>query len=413
MNIVLLRWLWFEIKDIFFRIIREIRHILKWSFSDYLKKLLLGKNKNNFYVFLRIFLFLFIFRLILDILKIIFRFYYLIVDWFFYVIQTFVYFYIEDVDEHEFYFNLIDFFEYIFLLRPFIRLNERLVRTNRKLYVYIIERSIYYSVRVMWWRPRFRRKLAIPVEAFEFLVIFFGVVPSAFFVMLIFTPILDLFAGIYDNLVKWRVFFGIIYYVKQYNKITGVNHLRSGASLFHIAVLLQKQGFEVPRASLSDKVKARYEYMQYRRTYKLAEFTPEKLDSKALDVYVFLLDLFKDTRYALNPIQIKDFFLIMFPYEILYTLFCYSYYLYMGLIYLLCPLLFPIVIIHIILSVLYELFKRLEVLHFLFFRDLEDLAREKEKIWDQIREDSLNENKNKWYKDVRKIWSKYTDELKG
>jgi hypothetical protein len=144
--------------------------------------------------------------------------------------------------------------------------------------------------------------------------------------------------------------------------------------------MLQRQGFEVPKSSFSDKLKARFEYKEYCKKYKEAELTPEVLNDKSLDIYVFLLELFKDTRYELKKLPINEFFLIIFPFEFFCKLFSFSYYLYVGLVYLLCIIFFPIVLIYIALGIFYEIFKKLEVIHFLFFRDLDHLAKEKEEI---------------------------------
>jgi hypothetical protein len=43
---------------------------------------------------------------------------------------------------------------------------------------------------------------------------------------------------------------------------------------------------------------------------------------------------------------------------------------------------------------------------------LDDLAKQKEAIWTQIREDSMKKGEKKWSDEVRIIWKKYIEELK-
>jgi len=243
MNIVMLRWLWVEIKFIFYRIRKEINNYLKLNFLNYFKKLIIGKNKKLIYIFFRIFLFLYIFRFIFDIFKIMFHFYYIIMYWFFSNLKFVLKFYIFNDFWVEFISKFINFIQYFFLFTPFVKLNEKLKKRKKKLYIYAIERSIDYTIRIMWWRPRLRAKVAIPVDALEFLVLFFGVIPAQFVVIFTVAPILDFTAFICDIFIRWRLFFGIIYHVWRYNKIAGISYLRHGASLFHIALMLQRQGF--------------------------------------------------------------------------------------------------------------------------------------------------------------------------
>ena len=47
MNIIMLRWLWVEIKFIFNRIRKEINNYLKLNFLKYLKNLIIGKNNGQ------------------------------------------------------------------------------------------------------------------------------------------------------------------------------------------------------------------------------------------------------------------------------------------------------------------------------------------------------------------------------
>ncbi|MGZ8886836.1 MAG: hypothetical protein ACXW1A_01035 [Nitrososphaeraceae archaeon] len=156
--------------------------------------------------------------------------------------------------------------------------------------------------------------------------------------------------------------------------------MRKGSSLFHIAVLMQKQSFRAPRADIFDKLKALFDYKNYRKRYKKSELPPEYLNNEALDIYVFLLDLFSNTRYELKKLPIKEFFFIIFPYEILVKIFIFCYYFYIGFVFILYCSLFVLVFLYLGVGIIYDYVEFLRVIHFLFFRDLNDLAKEKDRI---------------------------------
>lgn len=407
MNIIMLRWLWVEIKYLMSKFKKEIIGYFKSDYLSYLKKLFLGKNKKWMNIFFRIFFFGFIFRLILDISKIIFNFYYIIMFWFFSNLKFFLRFYTFNEFWIDFISKIINFFQYFFLFTPFVKINERLVKRKKKLYVYLLERSIDYSIRMIWWRPRIKVKLAHIAEAVEFILIFFGVIPSKLLVDIITLLTASILEFLYIHYTKWRLYFGIIHYVWQYNKFAGNSYLRQGSSLFHIAHMLQKQGFVVPKARMITRALARFEYKQYKRNYKKAELSPEKLNDEALDIYIFLLDLFSDTRYELKRLPLMEFFFIIFPYEILIHVFWFFFYLYIGLVYLFLFIFFPIVLIFVSFGITYEFIQSLKIFNFLFNHDLEYLAKTKDKIWTKIREDAKKNNEKKWYKRLYIKWAKF------
>jgi len=159
-----------------------------------------------------------------------------------------------------------------------------------------------------------------------------------------------------------------------------VEYLRKGSSLFHIAVLMQKQGFKAPKADVYDKLKALIDYKNYRKRYKNSDLPPDYLNNEALDIYVFLLELFSDTRYELERLPIKEFFFIIFPYEFLFKLFIFSYYFYIGMVFILYCSLFVFVFIYLGIGIIYDYVEFLRVIHFIFFRDLNYLAEVKDKI---------------------------------
>jgi hypothetical protein len=136
--------------------------------------------------------------------------------------------------------------------------------------------------------------------------------------------------------------------------------MRRGASLFHVSTMLQKNGFKVPESSELDKFKAKVDYQEYCNKYNEADLTPDYLDDEALDIYVFLLELFKDTRYELRPISMLGFFFVVFPYSFFRHLAILLYYFFVGLFYCSCLILFPLVLICVGLGITYEFYKMLE-----------------------------------------------------
>lgn len=215
---------------------------------------------------------------------------------------------------------------------------------------------------------------------------------ASFLVEFILCPLVDVIEFIWILFLDSILYIRIFVYVYRYNKIAGVSYLRQGSSLFHIANMMQASGFKAPKASDFDKFRAKIDYSEYCRRYYNSDLPPDDLDDEALDIYVFLLELFSDTRYELKTISMMGFFFIIFPYSFLRHVAIFLYYLYIGLTYIFVFL--PFLLTNIGLGIGYELFKVMEVLHFLFFRDLDHLARIKTKIWDNIRRDAKLEEEN-------------------
>jgi hypothetical protein len=178
--------------------------------------------------------------------------------------------------------------------------------------------------------------------------------------------------------------------------------------------MMQRHGFKAPKSSEFDKFRARIEYGEYCRRYISSDLPPDHLDDEALDIYVFLLELFSDTRYELKTIPMIGFFFIIFPYSFFRHMAIFLYYFYVTLSFMIFFILFPLVFVYSGLGIGYEFFKVLEVIHFLFFHDLDHLARLKTKIWDNIRRDAKREEenllkKNYWHLRVQNFTSKTKD----
>ena len=387
-NIVVQKILYLEVKRLFNLYRREIRKYLNYNFLNYLKNVVYPKDRHKYYRIIRIIFLFFIVRFIIDIIRFFFNFYYIFFNWFFNLLKFSIKFYTDNQLAILFFSKLIDFIKYFFLFMPLVRLSETLNKKKMTLLVYIFVRIMQRLIRIIRWRPRFRKKLVYPVRSIKMLVIWFGWMPTSalmdFLILLTYVP-----EFIHLLFIDWILFLKIIYYVWQYNRLAGVSYLRKGSSLFHIAVLMQNRGFRAPKVTGYEKFRARLDYLGYCQRYKKSELPPDYLNDEALDIYIFLLDLFSNTRYELRFLPIKEFFFLIFPYDILVKLFIFSYYLYVGTVFLLYCLLVPLVIICLLICVFFDYVEYWRVLYFLFFRDLEYLAKEKDKIWKNIREKAL------------------------
>jgi len=398
MNIILLKWLYLEGEKLINIYKKEIYiYYLNFDYKIYFYNLFFGKSKKSIFKIIRVLLFIFVFKFFWDIFKIIFRFYYITINWIISILQFLTRFYIYDELVLIFFDRLFYYIKYFILIIPAVKISEKLKKRKISLYVYLIERSLDYMIYIIRWRPRFRKRLASFIPVLEFFFVYFCWIPAESvkgFVELF----IDYLVIMEIELSRWTIFFKILYDVHQYNKKVKNVHLRDGASLFQMATLLQKQGFKVPEYPIRRRLKASRDYRRYRRRYIQSEITPDYLNKEAIDIYIFLLDLFADTKYELRPIPLIQFLLIVYPYEIYYKLFFYFYYFYIGLIYFLCIIFFPLILFYLFLGIIYDYLKVLQIGNFLIFRDLEYLGEEKDKIWAQIRARALKEEK----KEIRK-----------
>ena len=400
-NIIVQKILYSEVKKLIILYRREIRKYLSYSFLDYLKNLLFPKGRSKYYKFIRIIFLFFLVRFIIDIIRFFFNFYYITLNWFLYNLKFSIKYYTDNELAISIFNRIIDFLKYFILFIPFVNLSGQLNKRKLTLPSYIIVKISHRIMKAMYWRPRFRRKLVYPVRAIKFLIAFFFLQPIYALrdFLLLWVIFLERF-NLY--FMDWILFIRTIYHVWQYNRIAGVSYLRKGASLFHIAVLMQKRGFQAPSSSGYDKFKAIVDYRDYRKKYKQSDLPPDYLNNAALDIYVFLLELFSDTRYELKKLPIVEFFFIIFPYEFLAKLFIFSYYLYIGIVFFLYCVLIPLTFVYLGVGIMFDYAEVLKVIHFLLFRDLDYLAKEKDKIWTSIRNNPLRRIEIDWKRDKKK-----------
>jgi len=77
------------------------------------------------------------------------------------------------------------------------------------------------------------------------------------------------------------------------------------------------------------------------------ELTPDKIDGKALNIYIYLKELLKDTRYQRKYFGIFDFIRVMYPYNIIVdTIFFFKHFI-IGFIFIVYILLMPFVFFYV------------------------------------------------------------------
>jgi len=160
------------------------------------------------------------------------------------------------------------------------------------------------------------------------------------------------------------------YIVWRYKK-KGKYHLNN-MLLFHISTDLQQKGFVGPECKDNLVwIKAKLDYRLYRRKFIKAELTPDVVDKAALNIYIYLKSLLKDTRYQRKNISFFDVIVIIFPYNLLSDLFFTMVFFFMGIVYILYFLLWPIIGLYVGLRVMYVIYDFFEFVYMLWFKDLD------------------------------------------
>src|SRR6185437_9522321 len=95
------------------------------------------------------------------------------------------------------------------------------------------------------------------------------------------------------------------------------------------------------------------DYRLYRRKFIKAELTPDVVDKAALNIYIYLKSLLKDTRYQRKNISFFDVIVIIFPYNLLSDLFFTMVFFFMGIVYILYFLFFFFIFFYVVLFFLY------------------------------------------------------------
>jgi hypothetical protein len=128
--------------------------------------------------------------------------------------------------------------------------------------------------------------------------------------------------------------------------------------LIHTSLDLQKLGYVAPKASVTAKSFGWYRYLRYCKKFTKADIKPFSVNSETIDIYLFLRDLVKDTRYQRKLLRYFDSFAIMFPYSYIVPVYFFFVNFYWGVVYLLYTLfvpLYPICFFIIFLKQCYDL----------------------------------------------------------
>jgi len=353
---------------------KEIKYIFSLSLKMYLKNWLFPKDMGYILVIIRIVTLFIIPRLIFDVLSfsfiIVFNFYFIFSERIFEVILRLNSLFFEGLFFFRFNFRIIRFFRYIFLFLFFVNISEDLKRKKIPLWIYILEFFadilIYIIRRQINWRYIFYPILKL-IEIIVLILQFLSHIVAGFIDYILF-PLYKVFRTIiFIRLYAWYRYFRIVLRYKRKGKYH-INNM----FLFHVSNNLQKAGFIAPVCrDIQLLMSAKLDYRRYRRSYIRSELTPDIVDKEALNIYIYLKNLLKDTRYQRRFISFFDVLVLILPYTIVVYLFFFILYFFMGVISILYILLFPFVGIYIGLRVIYIIYDRFYYVYCLCSKDLD------------------------------------------
>lgn len=359
---------------------KEVNYLSSLSFKAYFVKLFVSTSKTSLFNIIRFLtlypFFKFFFDVFLFILKMVFNFYYIIFDRIFDFFKNLNLIIFSDGFFFKLNLRIINFFRYIFLFLFFVNINNDLKKKNIKFWVYIFEFFADIFIKIMRRRFNFRFSLYPVLKFMEASVLFIymnSLIVSGFFDLFIMPLFRITFQRGYEV-----VRFSYRYYRVLFKYNSRGPFLFTDVSLFHISTMLQKNGFVAPVCE--DKLewyKAKLAYRAYRRKYLRAELTPDVVDKNALNIYIYLKDLLKDTRYQRKYIGVFDLLKVWFPYSIIIPLFFFLIHLFIGLIYVIFFLCFPIFIFFLILNCLHIIYQELHFLYVLCFKPIDNCLKEK------------------------------------
>lgn len=353
---------------------REIKYIYSLSFKDYLLNLIFPKDMGYFFILFRIltlfFVIKFFFNLIMFIFKICFNFYFIFSLHFFEILFRLNELFFENYFFFKYILKIIKFFRYIFLFMFFVNIREDMKKKNIPLWVYILEFFadilIYIIGKQLNLRYIFYPILKICEVFILVLHIFLSIISAV--IDYVFYPIYKIFRTfIFIRLFTIYKYIRAIFKYKQKGKYHINNML-----LFHISNDLKKKGFIAPICgNMQVWLKAKLDYKIYRKKFIYAELTPDVVDDDAMNIYIYLKSLLKDTRYQRNFVSFFDIFYVVFPYNIFVFLFFLFFYFFIGLVYMIYMFFFPIIGILFLVKIGYVIYDVCFYVYCLCIKDIE------------------------------------------
>lgn len=370
---------------------KELNFFFSLSFKKYILNLFFPVNNNYIILFFRFILlypiFKFFFDLIIFIFIIFFNFYFIIFDRIFELLKKLNDIFFLDSLFFKFNLKIIKFFRYIILFMFFVNIHNDLKKKNIRLWLYIFEFFADIFIYIMKRRLNIRYTLYPFLKFYELILVilhFFLSIFAAFFDSFL-MPILEF---IYTKIIL-KSYFSFRYYITLFLFIKKGPYYLNNVALLQMSTMLQKNGFVAPICK--DKVKwykAKLAYRAYRRKYLKAELTPDKVDNNALNIYIYLCDLVKDTRYQRKYIGIFDLLKVLYPYSIFVDLYFNFVYFFMGVIYVIYICLAPIWFILFLFYAAYLAYGIYYYIYCLLFKDIDFYL-------DLKRKETRNENLKK------------------
>ena len=316
---------------------KELNFLFILSFKNYLKNLFFPIKKNYIILLIRFVIlypiFKFFFDFIIFIFTVFFNFYYIFFDRFFEILKKFNEIFFLDSLFFKLNLRVINFFRYFFLFMFFVNISNDLKKKNIRLWLYILEFFADIFIYIIRRRLNIRYSLYPVLKFIELILVIF------YFFSCIFASFFDIFMMPLIKILHEQVFlkikFSYRYYVTLFKFIRRGPYYLNNVALLQMSTMLQKNGFVAPNCN--DRLrwyKAKLAYRAYRRKYLKAELTPDRVDNAALNIYIYLLDLLKDTRYKRKYIGVFDLLRALYPYSILVDIYFYFVYFFMGIIYI-------------------------------------------------------------------------------
>lgn len=356
---------------------KEYEYVMSLSFKDYLFDLFFSARRGFFFNIFRIFLLIPFFRFLFDffffVFSILFNIYFIIFDKIFLIWDKILIILLEFGFFLNVFLKISNFFRYFFLFMFFVNINKDLQKKRIPLWLYIFEFFSDILIKIFRTQIKWRNVLYPVIKVFEIIIVFFNFIASGlvFFFNLLLVPIISfLFRHLFI-----KIWYKIYYYKGMFffNNSGDFLYLNN-VSLVQMSVMLQKNGFVAPVCNnYFRRFKAYFDYKRYRIKYILSELTPDYADSKTLDIYIFLYDLFKDTSHVRKNFGYFDIFRSTFPYNYIMCVYFFLIDFIRGVIYICYMLSLPIVFLIIFFLGLYLVYGRVYFYYCMCFKDFDML----------------------------------------
>jgi hypothetical protein len=343
------------------------------SFKEYISELFFPYGKNKFITFLRFLIlypvFRFIYESIFFILQLIFNYYYIFVERFFEVWRRINFILFGEGLIYKMNFKIIKFFRYIFLFTFFVNINKQLKKKRITLRVYLIEKIADVFIYILRRRLKFRYVLYPVFKLIEIFFVFLFMIACVFacFIDYLIIPLIN----VTYHVVFLRFWLAVRYYgyLIKFNN-SGPYYLNDVA-LFQMSTMLQYHGFVAPVCN--DKVvwlQAKIAYRKYRKKYLSSELIPDKVDNDAMNIYIYLKELLKDTRYQRKYFGFFDFIRVMYPHNLMVDTYFFVKNFILGFVFIVYIILSPFIYFFIFCLLVHYACHLMNHQYTLWFRDI-------------------------------------------